>query len=65
MVSLQDESATAPGTTPPGQSPPSNQAGDAMSGPAVDVDALAQRVFALLKRELVIERERTGRSPLL
>jgi hypothetical protein len=27
------------------------------------MDALAQRVFALLKREVLIERERAGRRP--
>jgi hypothetical protein len=65
MPTLLDESASGPGTRPPGQSPQQTQAGDATPGITVDVDALARRVFALLKRELVIEQERIGRRSLL
>jgi hypothetical protein len=31
------------------------------AGPQIDLDLLAKRVFALLKQELRVERERLGR----
>ena len=56
MTEVADEASTAVGTTVDEQARQ-----EAAGGAPVDLDALAERVFALLKRELWIERERTGR----
>jgi hypothetical protein len=65
MAERQAESSSIPGSIQPGQDPPRSNVEQASPGSTIDVDALAQRVYALLKREVLIERERAGRSPLL
>jgi hypothetical protein len=65
MESRQMESSSIPGSEQPGHDPLQSDVEQASPGSTVDVDALAQRVYALLKREVLIERERIGRRPLL
>jgi hypothetical protein len=64
MQNPQAESLSTQVSSQPGQAPPKSAVEQASSGSTIDVDALAQRVYALLKREVLIERERAGRSPL-
>jgi hypothetical protein len=65
MADTQAEASSTPGSIHPGQVPPQSDVEQASPASTVDVDALAQRVYALLKREVLIERERTCRRPLL
>ncbi len=65
MVNMQPDESTLPVGAPPDRQPENGDSGETPQATRVDVDALARRVFELMKREVTIERERSGRRPLL
>jgi hypothetical protein len=63
MVHRQTELVDEPKPMQPGPDPSRSEGEKSTPDSTIDVDALAQRVYALLKREALIERERAGRRP--
>lgn len=63
-VLAQRGGASGEDTTPPAGSPPSEAAGaaaPAAGAPGVDAQAVARRVYELMRQDLTVERDRRGR----